>query len=161
MLEKLKSYHLVIIGFHKSNASPWAGYKFGRNDLSWIHEISRHNRSILNIFTRPYALLDLKQNSTIEGIIMGYQNSAVAQEKTAQIIFGAAEARGNLPVTIGDEFPAGTGFYTRSIDRLAYGLPESVGMNSVKLNKIDSIIDVAISRKMTPGLQVVVARKGR
>ncbi len=33
MLEKLKAYNLVIIGFHKSNASPWAGYKFSRNDL--------------------------------------------------------------------------------------------------------------------------------
>ncbi len=161
MLEKLKAYHIVIIGFHKSNASPWAGYKFSRNDLTWIHEISRHNMTILNVFTRPYSLLDLKANSTVEGIIMGYQNSAMAQQKTAQIIFGAAEARGNLPVTVGDEFPAGTGFYTRSIDRLAYGLPESVGMNSTKLNKIDSIIDIAISKKMTPGLQVVVARKGK
>lgn len=161
MLEKLKAYNLVIIGFHKSNASPWAGYKFGSNDLTWIHEISRHNMSILNVFTRPYALLDLKTNSTIEGIIMGYQNSKVAQEKTAQIIFGAAEARGNLPVSVGEEFPEGTGFYTRSIDRLAYGLPESVGVNSLKLNKIDSIINIAISRKMTPGLQVIVARKGK
>ncbi len=161
MLEKLKAYNLVIIGFHKSNASPWAGYKFGSNDLTWIHEISRHNMSILNVFTRPYALLDLKTNSTIEGIIMGYQNSKVAQEKTAQIIFGAAEARGNLPVSVGEEFPEGTGFYTRSINRLAYGLPESVGVNSLKLNKIDSIINIAISRKMTPGLQVIVARKGK
>lgn len=161
MLEKLKSYHLVIIGFHKSNASPWAGFKFNPNDLTWIHEISRHNMTILNVFTRPYALLDLNQNSTIEGVIMAYQNSSVAQEKTAQIIFGAAEARGNIPVSIGAEFPAGTGFYTRSIDRLSYGLPESVGMNSVKLEKVDSIINIAIEGKMTPGLQVVVARRGK
>jgi len=161
MIEKLKAYNLVIIGFHKSNASPWAGYKFSRNDLTWIHEISRHNMTILNVFTRPYALLEMKSSSTVEGIIIGYQNSKVAQEKSAQIIFGAAEARGNLPVTIGDDFPAGTGFYTRSIDRLAYGLPESVGLNSGKLNKIDSIIDLAIGKKMTPGLQVVVARKGK
>lgn len=161
MMEKLKAYNLVIIGFHKSNASPWAGYKFSRNDLTWIHEISRHNMTILNVFTRPYALLDLNSSSTVEGIIIGYQNSTTAQEKTAQIIFGAAEARGNLPVTIGDDFPAGTGFYTRSIDRLAYGLPESVGLNSRKLSKVDSIIDLAISKKMTPGLQVIVARKGK
>ncbi|HSP40519.1 MAG TPA: serine hydrolase, partial [Gillisia sp.] len=161
MLDKLKDYNLVVIGFHKSNASPWAGYKFSSQDLTWIHEISRHNMSILNVFTRPYALLDLKSKSTLEGIIIGYQNSVVAQERTAQIIFGAAEARGNLPVSLGEEFPSGTGFYTRSIDRLAYGLPESVGVNSLKLSKIDSIIDIAISRKMTPGLQVVVARKGK
>src|SRR5690606_3864410 len=152
MINKLKSYNLVIIGFHKSNASPWAGYKFGRDELKWIHEISRHNLTILNVFTRPYALIDLTSHSTIEGIIIGYQNSKAAQEKTAQIIFGAAEARGNLPVSIAKSFPAGTGFYTRSIGRLSYGLPESVGINSTKLDKIDSIINITLSKKMTPGL---------
>ena len=134
----------MIIGFHKSNKSPWAGYKFGKDDLTWIHEIARQNISILNVFTRPYSLLDLKSNSSLEGIILGYQNSAAVQEKTAQVIFGALEARGKLPVSVGDEFPAGTGFFTRTVDRMSYGLPEAVGMNSVKLQKIDSIIDVAI-----------------
>lgn len=161
LLTKLQEYNFVIMGFHKSNASPWAGYKFSSIDLKWIHEISRQNISILNVFTRPYALLDLKSNSSIEGIVMGYQNSPAAQEKTAQIIFGALEARGKLPVSIGDNFPAGTGYFTKSIDRLSYGLPESVGMNSVKLEKIDSIIDLALEKKMTPGMQVLVARKGK
>src|SRR5690606_3049418 len=107
----------------------------------WIHEISRQNQTILNIFTRPYSLLDLKSNSSIEGIILGYQNSTAAQEKTAQILFGALEARGKLPVSAGDDFPEGTGFYTTGINRLSYGLPESVGMNSRKLQRIDSIIN--------------------
>lgn len=161
LLIKLKNYNFVIIGFHKSNKSPWAGYKFNKDDLNWIHEISRQNISILNVFTRPYSLLDLKSNSSLEGIILGYQNSAAVQEKTAQIIFGALEARGKLPVSVGDEFPAGTGFFTRSVNRMSYGLPEAVGMNSRKLQKIDSIIDIALSKKMTPGLQVLVARKGK
>lgn len=161
MLEKLKSYNLVIIGYHKSNASPWAGYKFKSEELSWIHEISRQNQTILNIFTRPYSLLDLKSNSSIEGIILGYQNSTAAQEKTAQILFGALEARGKLPVSAGDDFPEGTGFYTTGINRLSYGLPESVGMNSRKLQRIDSIINLALSKKMAPGMQVLVARKGK
>ncbi len=161
LLLKLKEYNFVIMGFHKSNASPWAGYKFSKNDLAWIHEISRQNLSVLNVFTRPYSLLDLKSNSNLEGIILGYQNSPAVQEKTAQIIFGALEARGKLPVRAGDDFPAGTGFFTRSVNRMSYGLPESVGMNSRKLEKIDSIIDIAITKKMTPGLQVLVARKGK
>ncbi|QED36962.1 serine hydrolase [Antarcticibacterium arcticum] len=160
MLEKLKAYNLVIMGFHKSNNSPWVGYKFSKENLTWIHEISRQNVSILNVFTRPYALNDLS-SSSIEGILIGYQNSDIAQEKTAQILFGALEARGKLPVSVGDEFPVGTGFFTRSLDRLSYGLPESVGMNSRKLKKIDSLINVGLSSKMTPGMQVMVARKGK
>lgn len=160
MLEKLKAYNLVIIGFHKSNNSPWAGYKFSKEDLTWIHQISRQNASILNVFTRPYALNDLS-SSSIEGIVIGYQNSDIAQEKTAQVLFGALEARGKLPVSVGDDFPVGTGFFTKSLDRLSYGLPESVGINSLKLKKIDSLIDVGLSSKMTPGMQVMVARKGK
>ena len=160
MLEKLKAYNLVIIGFHKSNASPWAGYKFSKEDLAWIHEISRQNISLLNVFTRPYALMDLPASS-VESILIAYQNSTIAQEKAAQILFGGLEARGKLPVSIGDEYPVGTGFFTRSLDRLSYGLPESVGMNSVKLQKIDSLINLGLAVEMTPGMQVMVARKGK
>lgn len=161
LLTKLESYNFVIIGYHKSNSSPWAAYKISKDELKWIHEISRRNVSLLSVFTRPYSLLDLASTSNLEGIILGYQNSQAAQEKTAQVIFGGLEARGKLPVSIGDEFPAGTGYYTRTLERLSYGSPESVGLNSRKLQKIDSLIDIALDQKMTPGLQVIVARKGK
>ncbi len=161
LLEKLKNYNQVIIGYHKSNASPWARYTFSTEELSWIHEISRNNNTILDVFARPYALMDLNSSSNIEGIVVSYQNSEAAQKKSAEIIFGALGAKGRLPVSISEEFPAGTGYYTKSIDRLSYGFPEAVGMNSYKLQKIDSLINLAISEEMTPGLQLIVARKGK
>ncbi|HSM63178.1 MAG TPA: serine hydrolase, partial [Gillisia sp.] len=161
LLEKLKAYNQVIIGYHKSNASPWAKYAFDNTELSWIHEIARNNSTILDVFTKPYALMDLNSSSNLEGIVVSYQNSEAAQEKSAQIIFGALDAKGRLPVSISEEFPAGTGYYTKSIDRLSYGYPEAVGMNSYKLQKIDSLINSAIDEGMTPGLQLVIARKGK
>lgn len=161
LIEKLKAYNLVIIGFHKSNKSPWASYKFSGNEQMWIHEIARNNRTILNVFTRPYALSELKGISNLEGILLSYQNSEVAQEKAAQIVFGALSAKGKLPVSINDNFPEGTGFTSKKLNRLEYGLPESVGMDSKKLQKIDSLIDIAIGKEMTPGLQIVIARKGK
>ena len=161
LLEKLKAYNYVILGFHKSNASPWASYKFSKDELTWIQEIARNNLTVLDVFTRPYALLDLQSSSNLEGILVSYQNSAVAQEKSAQIIFGALEAKGRLPISIGKNFPVGTGYNTKALDRLSYGIPESVGMNSRKLQKIDSVINVALEAEMTPGLQVLVARKGK
>ena len=159
--EKLEQYNLVIIGYHKSNESPWSSHKFSERELVWLYEIARKNKVILNVFTSPYAMLDLKSNTNFEGILIGYQNSPVAQEKAAQIIFGAIEAKGILPVSAGIEFPEGTGFRTKSLQRLAYGLPESVGMNSYKLRKIDSLIARTIEEKMSPGVQVLVARKGK
>jgi len=161
LLDKLEEYDRVIIGFHKSNSSPWASYKFSNNELVWLHEIARKNKTILALFARPYALLEVKSFTNIEGIIIGYQNHPLAQKKVGQIIFGAVQAKGRLPVSIQNEFPAGTGFNTKDIDRLAYGTPESVGMNSHKLQKIDSIINYAISEKMTPGAQILIARQGK
>ncbi|AVR46394.1 beta-N-acetylglucosaminidase [Christiangramia fulva] len=159
--EKLDQYSYVIVGYHKPDNNPWASYKFSDKELSWLHEIARRNKTLLALFARPYALLDIKSFSNIEGVIVGYQNHPVAQQKVAQILFGALPAKGKLPVSIGREFPEGTGYITKDINRLAYGSPETVGMSSEKLKKIDSIINYAIDEKMTPGAQILVARKGK
>ncbi|MDR6301636.1 glycoside hydrolase family 3 N-terminal domain-containing protein [Mesonia maritima] len=161
LLTKLNEYDIVIAGFHKSNESPWKDYKFTDQELVWLHEIARKNKLILSVFARPYALLDINSFTNIDGIILGYQNSEIAQQKTAQAIFGAIEAKGKLPVSIHKNFPAGTQFKTAALKRLSYGIPESVGMNSAKLSKIDSIAQLAVDKEMTPGLQMLIARKGK
>ncbi len=161
LLDKLDEYTYVIIGHHKSDSSPWSSYKFSDKELVWLHEIARKNKTVLALFTRPYALLDVKSFSNLEGVVVGYQNHPVSQQKVAQVIFGAIGAKGKLPVSIGREFPAGTGYITKDLNRLAYGSPETVGMSSSNLKKIDSIINYAIQKKMTPGAQILVARKGK
>ena len=161
LLYKLKEYNYVIVGFHKSNENPWKSYRFSSKDLLWLHEISKENNTLLSVFTSPYSLLDIRSTTNIQSILMAYQNSEIAQQKAAQVIFGAIEAKGKLPVSTGIEFPEGTGYETKTIERLSYGAPETVGMNSFKLKKIDSIVNYSIAKKMTPGAQVLVARKGK
>ncbi len=161
ILEQLRDYNYVIVGFHKSNASPWKDYKFTDKELVWLYEIGRLNNTVVSIFSRPYAMLDVLTTTNFEGIVMSYQNSDIAQQKTAQLLFGAIEAKGRLPVSLGEDFPLGTGYDTKSLKRLSYGLPEIVGVNSYKLKRIDSIVNVALREKMTPGLQLIVARKGK
>lgn len=161
LLEKLENYTHVVVGFHKSDSSPWSSYKFTDKELVWLHEIARNNKTILSLFARPYALLDIKSFTPLEGIVIGYQNHVAAQRKVAEVLFGAVDAKGKLPVSIKNEFPIGTGFNTKNLQRLSYGLPETVGMNSAKLSRIDSIINNAIQKEMTPGAQILVARKGK
>lgn len=160
LLKKLEKYNYVVIGFHKPDVNPWAGYKFSAREIEWIHEIASKNTTILGLFTRPYALTPLPTQN-LEGILIGYQNNKVAQQKLAQVIFGGIEARGVLPVSLGTEYPVGTGFQTKGLNRMSYGKPENVGLNSYKLQKIDSIIENAIDKEMTPGAQILVARKGK
>ena len=159
--EKLKEYDLTIIGFHKSNANPWKEYKFSDHELTKLYEISRTNKVILDVFTRPYAINDIQSFSNINGILLSYQNSKISQELSAQLIFGSISAKGSLPVSIGNQFPVNTTNFTRIQKRLQYGTPESVGVNSIKLKKIDSLVNYGINENMMPGAQVLVARKGK
>ena len=161
LISKLNNYNTVIVGFHKSNESPWKDYKFSNKELLWLYEIARTNTTILSVFAKPYALLDLKTSENLESILVAYQNSAIAQQKAAQLIFGAIPSKGVLPVTSGDEFKVGDGIHFSSLSRLSYGLPESVGMNSEKLAKLDSVAQYAVDSIMTPGIQLLVARKGK
>ena len=159
--EKLKEYDLTIIGFHKSNANPWKEYKFSDHELTKLYEISRTNKVILDVFTRPYAINDIQSFSNINGILLSYQNSKISQELSAQLIFGSITAKGSLPVSIGNQFPVNTTNFTRFQKRLQYGTPESVGVNSTKLKNIDSLVNYGIKENMMPGAQVLVARKGK
>lgn len=160
-IQKLKEYNYVIIGFHKSNDNPWKSFEFTQNEVVWLYEIARTNTVILDVFARPYAMLDLKTTANFEGVIMSYQNSKISQQLSAQLIFGAREAKGKLPVSLGEEFPLNTMLKTKSLRRLKYGTPESVGVNSYKLKKIDSLANLGISEEMFPGAQILVARKGK
>lgn len=161
LLHKLKTYDRVIVGFHKKNNNPWQSYKFTSKERLWIREIAKEHPVILSVFTSPYSLLDFTSTTDVEAIQINYQNSEIAQQKAAQVIFGALGAKGKLPVSVGTDFPEGTGYFTKSINRLSYGIPETEGMNSFKLKKIDSIITEAIDKKMTPGAQILVARHGK
>ncbi|WP_442954707.1 glycoside hydrolase family 3 N-terminal domain-containing protein [Paucihalobacter sp.] len=161
LLLQLKNYNIVIISLHKTSDNPWRSYKFTDRELVWLYEISRTNNVILNVFSNPYSLLDLKTTENIESIVVSYQNSKIAQEKSAQLIFGAIPAKGTLPVSSGIQFPMGIGFQYNALSSLSYGLAESVGMDSKKLHKIDSLARVAIAKGTTPGIQIVVARKGK
>lgn len=161
LITKLQNYNTVIVGFHKSNDNPWKPYQFSDKDMVWLYEIARTNTVILDVFARPYALIDLHSIENIEGIIVSYQNSEISMRKSAQVIFGAIPAKGTLPVSTGEHFMVGDGFIYPAIQSLSYGLPESVGMSSEKLKKLDSMAKITIAHKAAPGLQILVARKGK
>ncbi|MFV0541372.1 MAG: glycoside hydrolase family 3 N-terminal domain-containing protein [Aestuariibaculum sp.] len=158
---KLQDYNTVVIGLHRSNANPWKSHKFTKEELAWIDQISQTHTVVLDVFVKPYALSELTTIRNIEAIVVSYQNSKIAQQKSAQIIFGALSAKGKLPVSIGNYFKTGYGVKTEALKRLGYTVPERVGIDSKKLNKIDSVAQVAIKGHMTPGIQLLVARKGK
>lgn len=156
---ELNKYDLVIIGFHKVNKT-WEKQNFTDTELVWLQEIAKHNKVILDIFTKPYSLLPITNFDDIEGLVVSYQNSDISQIVSAELLFGAISAKGKLPVSINTSFNVNDGLSTEKINRLGFTKPENVGMNPLILSKIDAIAQKAIDGKMTPGMQVLVARKG-
>jgi beta-N-acetylhexosaminidase len=158
--EKLKAYNTVIIGYHKSDKA-WKKQDLSDLEIAQIQEIAKNNIVILDFFVKPYTLLQIPDFEDIEALVMSYQNADIAQVVSAELIFGAVDAKGKLPVSIGSNFKEGAGLQTEKLNRLGFTAAENVGMNPVILNKIDTIANKAISTKITPGIQVLVARKGK
>ncbi len=157
---RLKEFNTVIVGFHKSDRA-WKSHAFSETELLWLDQIAKNNNVILDVFTKPYSLLQIANFDNIKGLIVSYQNSDVAQQVSAGIIFGAVDAKGKLPVSINNSFKVNDGIQTSKTERIGFTSPLNVGMNPLVLAKIDGIVQNAIDKKMTPGAQVLVARKGK
>lgn len=157
---KLKEFNTVIVGFHKSDKA-WKKYDFNETELLWLQEIAKKNTVILDVFTKPYSLIPIANIEDIEAVVMSYQNSDIAQIVSAELIFGVIEAKGKLPVTINNNFILNDGLYTKKLNRLGFTAPENVGMNSETLSKIDNLLNYSINKRIIPGGQVLVARKGK
>jgi beta-N-acetylhexosaminidase len=160
LLVKLKEFSTVIVGFHKSDKA-WKKHDFTEKELQWLQEIAKNNTVILDAFTKPYSLSSINSFSDIEAVVLSYQNADIAQEVSAELIFGAIDSQGKLPVSINEEFPVNHGIEFEKINRLGFTAPENVGMSHEILSQIDKIADKAISQKMTPGMQILVARRGK
>lgn len=158
--EKLKFYNQIIIGYHKPDKA-WKVQEISDKEVQWIDEISKNNNVILASFTKPYLLSELKSIDEIEGIVLTYQSGPISQEVAAELFFGAFEAKGKLPVSITPYFKEHDGLSTQKLNVLGFSSPINVGMDAEILSKIDAVVQKAISKKMTPGAQVLVARKGK
>ncbi|WP_396193726.1 glycoside hydrolase family 3 N-terminal domain-containing protein [Flavobacterium sp.] len=161
LVSKLTDYETVIIGYHKSDKTWWKSYEFTEAELQLIDKIAAQKKVILDCFTKPYTLSKIQNFDAIEGVVVSYQNAEIAQEVSAELIFGAIQSKGKLSVSINDEFTAGHGLTTDKLNRLGFATPENVGMSSEKLHQIEKLANKAIEGKMTPGMQVLVARKGK
>ena len=161
LMTKLNDYETVIIGYHKSDKSWWKSPELSESELQIINRIATQKKVILDCFAKPYSLSKILNFDAIKGIVVSYQNGDVAQEVSAELLFGAIDAKGKLPVSINETFKAGDGIATEKLNRLGFTTPENVGMSSEKLNQIEKFAQKAIDGKMAPGMQILVARKGK
>ena len=157
---KLKEFKTVIVGYHKSDKA-WKKHDFSDIELLWLQDIAKKNTVVLDAFAKPYSLSGISNFDDFEGVVMSYQNSDISQIVGAELLFGAIEAQGKLPVSINEEFKDGFGLTTEKLNRLGFTAPENVGMSPKVLSQIDVLAKKAIDGKMAPGIQVLVSRRGK
>ena len=162
LLSWLETHNLVILNV--TGLSQYAYRNFGLTEakISLINEIIKNKPVILVWHGNPYGLDKINTLDQAKAVIVSYQENTISFDLSAQLIFGGISANGKLPVSINNNYPAGTGVTVKGNIRLGYTMPEEVGLDGEFLNfKLDSIAKYALEEEVAPGLQVLVARHGK
>lgn len=157
----LQPYDLVIVGFIKSSDLPVKRFNITERAAAFVDSLAAVKHTMLNLFASPYSLGFFRNTDKLESLIVAYQDNAVMQEITAQTIFGGRTIDGKLPVSANGVFKTGDGINSDVVNRIAFALPEEVGVSSKDLMPVDSIMYNAIDNKVFPGAQIVVIRNGK
>ncbi|WP_026932938.1 glycoside hydrolase family 3 N-terminal domain-containing protein [Christiangramia echinicola] len=157
--EILEAYNMVVVGLHDFSIRPRNKIELANGVQSFISELAVQKNTVFSLFKNPYVINSLENIEEADVLIEAYQDSELAQELAAQLIFGGVGASGKLPVTVGEKFKAGNGLDLKGGIRFKYTVPEDAGMNSKKLgNAVDSLMHQAMNAKATPGGVVLVAK---
>lgn len=158
---KLDNYDLVITGVQGINLYPSGMYGTTKIQRQAVADLIADNKTIFAFFGNAYALKHFENIHHSEGLILAYQNNKLTQELTAQLIFGAFDATGKLPVTVDKRFKLNDGIEVKKNRSFTYTIPEELQINSKELHrKIDSIAQMGVDSGAYPGCQVLIAKEG-
>jgi beta-N-acetylhexosaminidase len=147
---KLDAADVIVVGIFPYSSS------IIEEIAPFIHSLTKRKEVIISHFGNPSELKYLEGAPTL---ITGYSDQNEVPKIAAQIIFGGMAAKGELPFSIANYYE-GQGVISEASGRLAYSLPEAVGIDSRTLKKIDAIAREAIEIGATPGSHVLVAKDG-
>ncbi|GAA4347291.1 glycoside hydrolase family 3 N-terminal domain-containing protein [Hymenobacter saemangeumensis] len=159
--EKLFPYNLILVGLQNLGRSPASSFGITPETNMLLRELTKPGQQVvISVFGSAYAVGRIRDLDRAGAVVLAYQESQNAQSNAAQLIFGGIGAQGQLPVTVSDKLPLGTGLISEGGLRLRYATPEDVGLDGRLEARIDSIVGRALAAQATPGMQVLIARKG-
>lgn len=158
----LENYDLILIGIHGLQLKA-GGANFGITPEMnlMLKELNATKKTVVSVFGNIYSLGSLVDLPRSYGVIGAYQETPDTQDLASQLIFGGIGSSGKLPVTVSSQFTVGAGLDLPGGVRMAYTLPEEIGIASKQLEGIDSMVELAIREKAIPGAQVLVAKGGK
>ncbi|MCK5700282.1 MAG: hypothetical protein KAI29_03990, partial [Cyclobacteriaceae bacterium] len=140
---QLNGYDLVIAGLYESD---FLKAKLnGRESFVIFQEwLNQSGKCISVFFGDPKLLNNNHAIINVSSLILAYEDNELYNSLIPQLIFGGIEADGSLPVTINDTFTKGYGILIDNPGRFSFTFPEAAGVDSEHLNKIDSIVYMAL-----------------
>lgn len=160
LLTALDPYNLIIVGCHSIETKASKNYGLSMQISNFIFDLSFRKKVIVDIFGNPYSLNRLMNLPSLGGLIISFDNSNLTQSLSAQMIFGGIGVKGKLPVSATNAIPIGSGYLNIEKIRLKYSIPEELGINNQDLYSVDSIALDAITKGITPGMQILAAKDG-
>ena len=156
-INRIKLNDLCIISLH---AEGLKGQENALNaeHLKVINRLPANQVKIVILFGNE-AIFEKLDPTKVDVIIWAKENHYLAQDRVAQLLFGATAAEGKLTKEISN-FKIGDGISTKANGRLKFGLPEELGIDAERLKEIDKIALNGIASGAYPGCQVVVSVKG-
>jgi len=155
LINKLKDYNHVFISLHDLSRHSSKDYGINMATLNLLKVLNKATNITLVIFGSPYSL---KYFNEFHRILMAYEETELTQSMAAQLLFGGIKAKGILPIGASKDFQYGHGLKTSNPIRLRFGIPEEVGIEHASLYPIDSIVNEAITGRMTPGCQILIVK---
>ena len=150
-LESLKSSDYVIISVHATNKTSITD---SLNE-SLIKRIPKSSKKILVVLGASDFVNSINTD-LFDAIVLGYENHQIAQNRIAQLLFGAIGTNAKTSEKY-NKFPKDFGLAIQSNGRLKFSSPEEVGIDPQKLIKIDEIALNGIKEGAYPGCQIAVA----
>ncbi|MEO6219138.1 MAG: glycoside hydrolase family 3 N-terminal domain-containing protein, partial [Ginsengibacter sp.] len=150
-----KQYKAVIIGIHNYARYPSNNFGISDNAVSLAQQLQQNTKAITLVFGNPYTI---KNFCNAKNLVACYEDDSITQNAAADLLKGKILAKGNLPVTVCDQYQYGSGI---NMNNLPIVKSAQVGLNDLKLAVIDSVANDAILNGATPGCVVLVAKDGK
>lgn len=161
LLDTLQSYDIVILNLHANHMWPYSDFGYPKGWREMLKAVPKSCKTIVQFFGNPYVIDTNTSFDAVDAVVLAYENTTIAQERVAQLIFGSFQGKTKLPVTLTTEFQQDFGVETPKASRLKYTVPEELGISQEKLKEIDSIALNGIDKGAYPGCQIVVAIDGK
>ncbi len=152
-----KRYKKVIIGIHNYSRTPANNFGLSAAAVELVTQLQQQTTAITFVFGNPYAI---KNWCSAKNIIACYEDDAIIQNTAIDLLQGKITAKGKLPVTVCDTYQYGSGIAASGFF-LPRTNPDEAGLDPVKLNVIDSIVNDAIEKGATPGGVMLVVKNSK